>query len=79
MVVEWQSGVSRPNLSCGAITVGICITIRPGMSAAAILLLVAINRVIDGLAQTLYGLSLQSEVASRKLAAGHINQVADFL
>jgi signal transduction histidine kinase len=33
----------------------------------------------DSIAQTLYGLSLQSEVASRKLAAGRIEQVAEYL
>jgi signal transduction histidine kinase len=33
----------------------------------------------DSIAQTLYGLSLQSEVASRRLAAGRLEQVAQYL
>jgi len=33
----------------------------------------------DSVAQTLYGLALQSEAAARKLAAGHLDQVADDL
>lgn len=33
----------------------------------------------DSIAQTLYGLSLQSEVASRRLAAGRLEQVAEYL
>ena len=33
----------------------------------------------DSVAQTLYGLTLQSEAAGRKLAAGQLQQVADYL
>ena len=33
----------------------------------------------DSVAQTLYGLTLQAEAASRKLNAGQINEVADYL